>query len=169
MKRKSEDDRCAKGGLSSRMGIARWNVEASRKLVNRTSPTPLFFVSVASKGLSHAVSLLFATLAREFISVAAKGFMGADCWRKSNCVGWKDSEEVRRTTWRAGMVRRAPSFPTGPESANRQTRGGQAEKSCRLNESIIAYWYHMSMITCKWFGCCGIALRGSLRSSGQAG
>jgi len=30
-----------------------------------------------------------------------------------------------------------------------------------INEAIIAYWYRMSMITCKWFGCCGIALRGS--------
>src|SRR6266403_4732372 len=133
------------------------------------TPTPLFFGSVASKGLSPAVSLLFATLAGRSISVAAKGLMRTRCWQQSNWVGAEDSERVRRTTWRAGMVRRAPSFPTGPESANRQSRGGQAEKSCRLNESIIAYWYHMSMIACKWFGCCGIALRGSLRSSGQAG
>jgi hypothetical protein len=36
----------------------------------------VFFVSVASKGLSQAVSLLFATLARWFISVAAKGLKG---------------------------------------------------------------------------------------------
>jgi hypothetical protein len=35
--------------------------------------------------------------------------------------------------------------------------GGQAEGSCRLNETIIAYWYSLSMIICKWFGCCGIA------------
>jgi len=34
---------------------------------------PLFFVSVASKGLSQAVSLLFATLAGRYISVAGKG------------------------------------------------------------------------------------------------
>ena len=74
MKRKSEDDCGARRALSFRMGIARWNVEASRKLVNRTSPTPLFFVSVASKGLSSAVSLLFATLAGKSISVATKGF-----------------------------------------------------------------------------------------------
>jgi hypothetical protein len=33
----------------------------------------MFFVSVASKGLSHAVSLLFATLARRSVSVASKG------------------------------------------------------------------------------------------------
>jgi hypothetical protein len=40
--------------------------------------TPLFFVSVAAKGLSHAVSLLFATLAGQSISVAAKRLMGGD-------------------------------------------------------------------------------------------
>jgi hypothetical protein len=33
----------------------------------------VFFVSVASKGLSYAVSLLFATLAGRYISVAVKG------------------------------------------------------------------------------------------------
>ena len=62
-----------------------------------TPPTPLFFVSVESKGFSDPVSSLFATLTRGFISVAAKGFMGVDCWQEGNCVGWKDSEEVRRT------------------------------------------------------------------------
>jgi hypothetical protein len=34
---------------------------------------PVFFVSVASKGFSQGVSLLFATLAGRFISVAGKG------------------------------------------------------------------------------------------------
>jgi hypothetical protein len=34
---------------------------------------PCFLVSVASKGFSKAVSLLFATLAGRFISVASKG------------------------------------------------------------------------------------------------
>jgi hypothetical protein len=37
------------------------------------SPSPVFFVSVASKALRRGVSLLFATLAGRFISVAAKG------------------------------------------------------------------------------------------------
>jgi hypothetical protein len=50
------------------------------------TPTPLFFVSVASKGVSFAVSLLFATLAGRAISVAAKGLMGTTCRRESN--GW---------------------------------------------------------------------------------
>jgi hypothetical protein len=42
-------------------------------------PTPLYFVSVAAKGFSPAVSLLFATLAGECISVAFKGVRGAGC------------------------------------------------------------------------------------------
>ncbi len=43
-------------------------------LVNHNrDPSPLFFVSVASKGLSQSVSLLFATLAGRSISVASKG------------------------------------------------------------------------------------------------
>jgi len=25
--------------------------------------------------------------------------------------------------------------------------------SCRLNEAVIADWYRISMIVCKWFGC----------------
>jgi len=88
------------------------------------APTPLFFVSVASKGLRSAVSLLFATLAGRSISVAVKGLTRTKCWRESNCVGGEDFGGVRRTIWpiealgkRASMVRRAPSFPTGPESA----------------------------------------------------
>jgi hypothetical protein len=36
---------------------------------------PLFFVSVAAKGFSFGVSLLFATLVKRSICVAAKGFM----------------------------------------------------------------------------------------------
>jgi hypothetical protein len=36
----------------------------------------VFFVSVVSKGVSLAISLLFATLAGRFISVAVKGLRG---------------------------------------------------------------------------------------------
>ena len=53
-------------------------------------PHPVFFVSVAAKGLSQAVSLLFATLAARSISVASKGVMGAKCRRESNGLGWED-------------------------------------------------------------------------------
>src|SRR5712692_12093153 len=55
-----------------------------RCLVNHnTLPHPLFFVSVASKGVSPAVSLLFATLAGRSISVAAKGLTGefSEVWQ----------------------------------------------------------------------------------------
>jgi hypothetical protein len=41
--------------------------------------SPLFFVSVASKGLSRTASLLFATLAGKAISVAAKGLTRTMC------------------------------------------------------------------------------------------
>ena len=51
------------------------SVDEGRKAASL--PTPLFFVSVAAKGVSHAVSLLFATLAGEPISVAAKGLTQA--------------------------------------------------------------------------------------------
>jgi len=69
------------------------------------APTPLFFVSVAAKGFSLAVSLLFATLAGESISVAAKGLMGMKCWREGNGLGWRDLGGVRRTTGRARIGR----------------------------------------------------------------
>ncbi len=38
-----------------------------------TPPSPLFFVSVASKGLRNPVSRLLATLTGEFTSVDSKG------------------------------------------------------------------------------------------------
>ena len=67
----------------------------------------MFFVSVAAKGVSSTVSLLFATLAGRCISVAAKGLTRTRCWRESNWVGTEDSEGVGRTAWRARMVRGA--------------------------------------------------------------
>jgi hypothetical protein len=51
---------------------------------NNRTPSPLFLVSVASKGLSPTVSLLFATLAGKTISVAAKGLTRMLRWRESN-------------------------------------------------------------------------------------
>src|SRR5712692_9355119 len=83
------------------------NGSGEGQLVYEKAGPPLFFASVASKGLSPAVSLLFATLAGRSISVAAKGLMGADCWQESNRAGPEDSEGVRRTAWRASMVRGA--------------------------------------------------------------
>jgi len=57
-------------------------------------PPPLFFVSVASKGVSLGVSLLFAILAGRSISAAAKGLTGTRCWQKSNGMGWSNLEGV---------------------------------------------------------------------------
>src|SRR5260370_19565426 len=58
-------------------------------------PTPVFFVSVASKGLSQAVSLLFATLARRPISVASKGLKArvGSCIREGKKVMMQGGEE----------------------------------------------------------------------------
>jgi hypothetical protein len=43
--------------------------------------SPCFFVSVASKGFSQAVSLLFATPAGRSVSVAANGLIEEDARR----------------------------------------------------------------------------------------
>jgi len=55
--------------------VPNMRASARRKIRSRKAP-PGFFVSVASKGFSHTVSLLFATLAGRSISVAAKGLKG---------------------------------------------------------------------------------------------
>jgi hypothetical protein len=59
----------------------RWEIGENGEKVE-SAPCPPFFVSVAFKGLSPAVSLLFATLAGRPISVAAKRLTVADCWRE---------------------------------------------------------------------------------------
>ena len=53
----------------------------------RATPAPLFFVSVAFKGVSFGVSLLFAALVGRFVSVVVKGVTGVRCWRGSNGLG----------------------------------------------------------------------------------
>src|SRR5882762_3884961 len=72
------------------------------------------------------------------VSADPKGVMGAICSQEGKYLGTADSEGVRRTAWRARMVRKA--------------RSNRADLA-----TIITYWYLMSMITCKWFACCGIA------------
>jgi hypothetical protein len=64
-----------------------------KKNSNATS-SPWFFVSVASKGVSFSVSLLFATVAGYFVSVAGKGLMAAGCWREGNAIGWENLGEI---------------------------------------------------------------------------
>jgi hypothetical protein len=56
-----------------------------------------FFVSVASKGLSPSVSLLFAILAGRAISIAVKGLTGRTVWREANGRDGKIFEGVRKT------------------------------------------------------------------------
>jgi hypothetical protein len=77
----------------------RRNVEVRKVEPRGGVPTPLFFVSVAFKGVSFAVSLLFASLAGSFISVAAKGLMGAWCWRESTPLGWGDLKGPGTSFW----------------------------------------------------------------------
>ena len=57
------------------------------------APTPLFFVNVASKELSHTVSLLSATLAGKSISVATK-----ELTLHQNCARRK-TKEARLCFW----------------------------------------------------------------------
>ena len=52
-------------------------------------PHPVFSVSVASKGLSQTVSLLFATLAGRSISVAAKGLKAIAGSGQWTVVSWE--------------------------------------------------------------------------------
>src|SRR6266850_5564931 len=78
-----------------------------RKLINHNTPTPFFFVSVASKRLRFPVSSLFSTLTGEFTSVECKGLTGATCLQESNWVGPDDFGGVRRTTPREGIDGRA--------------------------------------------------------------
>jgi hypothetical protein len=59
-------------------------------------PHPRFFVSVAAKGVSFVASRLFAILAGDSISVAAKGLMGTRCWRGRNGPEWEDSSRKER-------------------------------------------------------------------------
>src|SRR5229473_1145505 len=55
-------------GALKRCHVGTSNVKVRRMLVNHNTLPPLFFVSVAAKGLSPTVSLLFATLAGRCIS-----------------------------------------------------------------------------------------------------
>jgi hypothetical protein len=78
----------------------RAKVREERETFGLTDVTSVFFVSVAAKGFSDPVSLLFATLAASSISVAAKELTGTDGWQENICLGCEDFEGVRRTTRR---------------------------------------------------------------------
>ena len=76
---KGKDEKSDKRRVMESRGREGRNDETSKG----GAATPLFFVSVASKGLSPTVSLLFATLAGRSISVAAKGLTGefSEVWQ----------------------------------------------------------------------------------------
>jgi len=73
---KGKDERSDMWRVMGSKGRKELNVEMSKG----GTPTPWFFVSVASKGVSPAVSRLFATVTRRSISVAAKGVTGMGFW-----------------------------------------------------------------------------------------
>jgi hypothetical protein len=107
---------------------------------------PLLFVSVASKVFSDPVSLLFATLMVESISVAGKGLTQTDYWRESNWVGWEDLEGVRRTAWRA-----SPGTETGmPRNCIRDAKGAQkthmAVKAPKKRADLNNPLYHIGTV-----------------------
>src|SRR5713226_1474496 len=59
--------------MADHFGKRRTCLDGERCEWARRCPHPLFFVSVAAKGLRNCVSLLFATLRGGCVSVAAKG------------------------------------------------------------------------------------------------
>ena len=103
-----------------RMGMAGACAGQGAGMSKGGAPTPLFFVSVASKGFSHAVSLLFATLTGGTISVAAKGLtLHQNCARRGRRAS--ASGAVRRTAWRA-----SPGTETGmSRNCMRDAKGAQ--------------------------------------------
>jgi|SRR6266567_2905592 len=113
------------------------------------SPTPVFFVSAHSKGVAgenrvtaHSTGLkvaAFSMIWEWLLSAHSKAVTRSICILIGILTVTAHSKGVRRTTWRASIVRRAPFYA--------QSCGGQAEEACRFYEIIIAYWYSMSMIT----------------------
>jgi hypothetical protein len=98
----------------------------------------VFFVSAHSKGVTkeflvsaHSTRLkvvVFSTSCEWLLGAHSKGVTGASCILYSILIGSAHSKGVRRTDWRGRIVAQG------------------AEESRRLNETIIAYWYLMSMI-----------------------
>ncbi len=85
--------------------------ESERSNVGRSMGGPLFFASVASKGLSLDVSLLFATLTWRFISVAAKG-LKAIVGRNPDRVGAGQWAVVSPEKDRGHRLEGSETFPT---------------------------------------------------------
>ncbi len=68
-----------------------------------TTPPPLFFVSVASKGFRFSVSPLFSTLARGFTSADFKRLADAIHLLESSTMGHEDFKELESRGQGAGI------------------------------------------------------------------
>jgi hypothetical protein len=69
----------------------------------------MFFVSVASKGLSYFVSLLFATLMGMFVSVASKEVKDAEFWGFEGWAARRLARARRRELGEEGGLELGPS------------------------------------------------------------
>src|SRR5713101_639565 len=103
----------------------------------------VFFVSVASKGLSHAVSLLFATLARRCISVDCKEVTEGDGLSvsplfatlprgsKVKIHSTERPEEVSHRSWaESGATRRETGPGNGRRTEDQWTYADLPEQNC---------------------------------------
>ncbi len=89
---------------------------------------PLFFVSVASKGFSCGVSLLFATLAGRSVSVAAKR-LRARVRSGPDRVGAGQWTVVSGEKNGGSKPERGEPFPTGSESSIGAPFGAQGKRA----------------------------------------
>jgi len=110
-------------------------------------PPPVFFVSAHSKGFArellvtaHSAGLKVAVFSMSWewlVSADSKGFIRALSILISILLGTAHSKGVRRSVWRARMVRRA-----------RKDRADLQDHYSILVPYVNDYF--------KWFGCCGI-------------
>src|ERR1700687_4118999 len=86
------------------------------KVLMAPDPIPVFFVSVASKGLRQTVSLLFAILAGGSISAAAKGLGAFAGWKTGRLECWNAEErevESQKLKVQRGSLKRQGADETG--------------------------------------------------------
>jgi hypothetical protein len=118
-------------------------------LVNHNGPPPpRFFKSVDFKGtLSCLGSTLLEVLILEGLGWEIR------VWKGKLLVS-ADSKRVRKRKKRAQASR--PNWVEKDRAAGEHGSDGRF-KSCPLNETIITYFYDLSIVNYKCFGCSGIA------------
>jgi hypothetical protein len=152
VKEKSAQELERKGDRSKSIGISGGEERVERSKGGKVKEAksrgpPMFFVSVASKGVRFGVSRLFATLVGKSICVACKGLTWEDCWRESNVMRWRHRGGVRSTTWRArpaeaSWMQKAHivgGHPSGPAAGKGLRRAGVG--AVPSTATIIAYRY----------------------------